>query len=374
MKKINLLDVIVVYTDGIATSASSEPKQNLPFAARSKRTHYNNAYAYFLEMCEKNDLKAGFTTSADIIGGGRCSSFWVYQKNKWLKVQSEGYAKLIFDKFSPLNKVQKDRRETLLSDVKIKTFNDSRLYSLFFDKNKTYEELKMFTVPTVAMTSGSDDSIDQKISSLKEMVLLHPHFKDFSKRFILKDRYGAGGNNIFCIDDIDSRKQVKTILAENKSIQFIFQPFLEFDTGYSYKEFSGFIDIRLIYLEGKIIQAYIRVAKKDEFRCNEHQGGTLEYIPLKDLPKKVLDLSAQIATLLDCNNTLYALDFVISNNGNIYLIEGNTGPGLDWNLSRKKNEQMAKKLIRLIVENLAEKIKLRRAHVLSLEVPLNPVM
>jgi len=50
------------------------------------------------------------------------------------------------------------------------------------------------------------------------------------------------------------------------------------------------------------------------------------------------------------------LDFIISNSGNIYLIEANTGPGLDWNLSIKKNEIESKKLIRIIVKEIARRI------------------
>ncbi|KKQ90444.1 MAG: hypothetical protein UT14_C0036G0005, partial [Candidatus Shapirobacteria bacterium GW2011_GWE1_38_92] len=111
-------------------------------------------------------------------------------------------------------------------------------------------------------------------------------------------------------------------------------------------------DIRLVYLNGEIVQTYIRVAKSGEFRCNEHRGGTLTYIPLSAIPKIVLKMSNLIAKDLNNKRSLYALDFVISDNGNAYLLEGNTSPGLDWNLTLKHNEIEAKKLIRLVVQQL----------------------
>ena len=49
-------------------------------------------------------------------------------------------------------------------------------------------------------------------------------------------------------------------------------------------------------------------------------------------------------------------DFIISNNGNIYLLEGNTGPGLDWNLLIRENEIEGQKLIRMIVKELVGRV------------------
>jgi len=80
------------------------------------------------------------------------------------------------------------------------------------------------------------------------------------------------------------------------------------------------------------------------------------------VPTDVLLASNKIAEVLNKrslflrNNksSLFALDFIISNNGNIYLLEGNTGPGLDWNLSSKENKEEAQKFIRIVVKELAK--------------------
>jgi glutathione synthase/RimK-type ligase-like ATP-grasp enzyme len=94
------------------------------------------------------------------------------------------------------------------------------------------------------------------------------------------------------------------------------------------------------------------MAKADDFRCNEHQGGSLTYIHKKDIPEKVIKLALKLAGQLNKPDSIYALDFIISNNDRVYFLEGNCGPGIDWNLDLLKNERMSKKLIRIIVKEL----------------------
>ena len=81
-------------------------------------------------------------------------------------------------------------------------------------------------------------------------------------------------------------------------------------------------------------------------------AGLACYLSLKEIPKKLVDKSNLISAMLNKKGSLFALDFIVSNNGNTYLLEGNAGPGLDWNMSLKRNELEAKKLIRLVVKQL----------------------
>ena len=57
-------------------------------------------------------------------------------------------------------------------------------------------------------------------------------------------------------------------------------------------------------------------------------------------------------TKLNLKHSLYSLDFIRSNNGNLYFIEGNDRPGIDWNHRKKINEIKSKELINLIVNEL----------------------
>lgn len=356
--EIKQFDVLIVYSDGIAMSASSaQTNQEAPFTTESRCSHYNAAYSYFLQECARNGLSAAFTTSADILSNGVFRSYWEFRDFQWKKVVRRCTSNLIFDKFAPISKKQRDRRIKLFSNPDIQPFNDPFLFSSFFDKQATHNVLPTETIPTVSITKKKVTEVASVIQQLNSLIANHPHKLDFSRDFVMKDRYGAGGNNIYMISSTNTAKQIVSILEKKTNIQFVLQPFIKFKHGFQYKSFSGFTDTRIIFLNGSPIQTYIRVAQKNDFRCNEHLGGTLEYISFDDLPKQILTKAVNISNQLDSNDSLYALDFIVSDNGNIYLIEGNTGPGLDWNLRLKKNENHAKYLIRSIVETLVQKIE-----------------
>jgi glutathione synthase/RimK-type ligase-like ATP-grasp enzyme len=348
MKNTHILDVLVVYTENIATSASSPLKGNImPFSLAHEREQYSAAYAYFLKMCEKNNLSAAFTTSADIIGPGTCSNYWEYRNSKWEKMNEHAFAPLIFDKVSPLRKDSIHSRRVLFAKGIAKPFNDTSLLSLFNDKLKTYTDLSGFTIPSVPITSTTTE---RAILDIKKLISQHKNKDDFSEELILKDRFGAGGIDIYKINT-NPTVQLLKILKQKKDISFILQPFLKFDKGYSYKDLKGFTDIRIIYSQGKIVQRYIRTAKKSDFRCNEHQGGKVKYIDQAAIPKSVIDLSNRLLKTIN-KKALFALDFIVSNNGNAYFLEGNINPGIYWGKNSAEDKINTKKLINVIIKEL----------------------
>jgi len=365
MKKITKFDVLLVYSDWRAKSASSISNNILtPFSKGSRNESYNIFYGYFLKTCQKNNLKAAFTTTTDISGAGRCRSYWLYDNEKWLKVKKSGYSKLIFDKFSPFNQRIEAKRNLLFSSDKVKPFNHPYLFNLFFDKQKTYNKLHKFAIPTVTIEESSGESIVKACNSLKNLLIRHPNQNDFSDEIVMKDRFGSEGICVYKFKTGQYKKMIANV-EKHKNISFVIQPFVKFDKGFIYKNTNVSADIRLIYLGGKVIQSYIRMAKAGEFRCNEHQGGEVKYLSINDLPLDVVSISEKIAKILKKKNSLFTLDFIISNNGNVYFLEGNTGPGLDWNLSIKENEIEGKKFIRLIVKELVRLVGQNLPNVIS---------
>lgn len=330
-------DVLVVYSAYTATSASSKSKSvHSPFAG-----DLDNSYAYFLTACRQRKLKAALTTSADIIGPGQCSSYWLYQNSTWTKVKQPAWASVIFDKFSPCNRRQKHQRELMFSSSKVQPFNAPRLYQLFFDKYSTYKFLADMTIPTVTVSATA-------MADLAGLLADHRYGADFGDDYVLKDRFGSAGNHVYPIKN-DGEPEIASILKLNPLKQFILQPLLQFDH-----------EIRLIFMGDKIVQTYIRTAPADGFCCNDHQGGSSEYINESDVPLKVLHLAHALAARLPAEDSLYALDFVVSQNGNVYLLEGNTGPGLNWNPANKTDEVKSHELIGIIVTELAKRVKPNR--------------
>lgn len=337
-----VFDVLIVYSGRTAISAGTVGTDVLrPFPLGTKEADYNVVYGYFLDICRKNHLTAGLTTSADINGAGRCRSYWLFNNKGWIKVRKPGYSRLIFDKLSPVSRKYQASRKRLFSSGKVKSFNQADLFLAFFDKQKTYNLLSQFSAPTVTIENSTKIGLQKACFKLKAMIENHYCPDDFSKEIVMKDRFGAGGRDVYKFKPGEVEKMVKIMRRRQKS--FILQPLVKFDK----------VDIRLIYLAGKIVQTYTRVAKAGDFRCNEHQGGLLKYIAKKAVPAAVLCQAEKLIKFLKKTTTFFALDFMVSKNGNIYLIEGNTGPGLDWNLKVKENKLAAQKLIRLVVKELA---------------------
>lgn len=359
MPKSTKLDVLIVYNGKICRSAKNPAVTDYhppttPFRKGSRHDSCNIAYSYFLEICTRLHLKAGLSTSTDIIGPGTCSNYWTYSHKKWHQVNSKCTSNLIFDKYSPTSDIGKKKREILFSSDKILPYNSPNLVSLFFDKQKTYDALSVHSIPTITLKKNTPKSIKKACSDLAKILLDHPDSNDFTADIIMKDRYGAGGNQIYKFKSNES-DSMSTTMLDNSLISFIIQPFTKFDQGFILNNLPTSTDIRLIYLGNKIIDSYIRTARPDDFRCNQHQGGTLTYLTQKEIPKKVLTKSNLIAKTIDMKNSLYSLDFIVSNSGNPYLLEGNSAPGLDWNTNIKRENINAKKFIRTIIKDLASR-------------------
>ena len=376
MNIITNFDVLIVYSEKLATSANSLSEDvTAPFAKESDKESYNLVYSYFLKTCQKNNLKAAFSTSADIVGAGKCQGYWIFENETWIKIRKTGFSKMIFDKFSPASKSRKINRNLLFSSKRVRAFNNPYLFNLCFDKQKTYNRLNKFSIPAVAIEESTRQGVIKARKLLREIMASYEHKCDFSKELIMKDRFGAGGNNVYKFKNGQVDMMVAS-MKKHKNISFILQPFVKFDKGFSYKNSLASTDIRLIYLGKKIVQTYIRMAKKQDFICNEHSGGLLKYISKGEVPPKVVEASRKIAEILNQKTSLFALDFIISNNGNVYLLEANTGPGLDWNLSVKENEIEAKRLIRIIIKEIARRISSskntseRKAAVATVNTPL----
>jgi len=351
MIKTDIFDLLVVYSSRLAVGVNSASCSPTPFLKGSASQSYNIVYSYFLEICRKNNLKAAFTTSADITAAGQCSGYWIFRNDSWKKVKNPAFSRLIFDKFSPVSKKIRANRKLLFSSRKVKPFNQPDLFNLFFDKQKTYKKLAKFSIPTTIIGGRTIKSIEEARKTLRRLIEKHPNKSDFSSDIVMKDRFGAGGIRVYKFST-NQNKEIAESLKKHQNKSFIIQAFVKFDKGYSYRKLPISTDIRLIYMGEKIVQSYIRMAKAGDFRCNEHQGGTLKYIPISQVPADLIVTSGKIAKKLGKKSSFFALDFIISNNKNIYLVEGNTGPGLDWDLSVRKNEIESHRLIEIVVRQL----------------------
>jgi glutathione synthase/RimK-type ligase-like ATP-grasp enzyme len=301
-------------------------------------------------------MTAGFTTSADITGPGTCKNYWTSNDGQWTKVTSTAQSFHIFDKISPVSPARTAERQLLLSDPTIIPFNDAELFLTFCDKLRTFKKLPEYAIPTVGFSANSHKAIVAAITKLHKLVAKARFTEDFSKKYVLKDRFGAGGNHVYQITT-GFAKAIHTIMAQNPTIEFVLQPFLLFDQGFEHNGLRASTDIRLLFHHNQLIQCYLRMAKTDDFRCNEHQGGQLVYIATSDVSVVIHAIAEKIVKKINKPQALFALDFAVSNAGRIYLVEGNITPGIDWDVTKVVNEKKSKQLIRRIVKEFAVRKK-----------------
>jgi len=359
--KIKTYDAIVIYLENIAKSARDRHyREKSPFSSKGRYGIYNDSYRYFLLRCKKMGIKAAFATSKDIITTGLFQSFWTYDK-EWVRNYGKAYSRVLFDKFTPINIEQKNKLKLLTSSKSVYMFNNKKIKDIFQNKLNTYKHFNEFTIPTVEISNYSKQKITLAKTKLDQLLKKHKHRGDFNDSYIIKDKTGAGGFKIYKVDFDkfgfkEIMKHYELDKKRKKILSYILQPFINCNKGFVFGKYHGLIDLRIIVLNNKIIQTYIRIAKKGKFECNEHQGGNLVYMPIKIIPKDVLTMKRKIIKNLDTKlglkHSLYALDFIRSNNGNLYFIEGNTNPGIDWNHRKKINEIKSKELINLIVNEL----------------------
>jgi len=351
---------MVIYSAYNPNNATSkEDLGKFPFSSEGDGI-YNDSYAYFLLKCKEMGLTAAFATSEDIIGPGLFQNFWTYD-TKWIKNQGKAYAEVFFDKFTPNTIEQESQLQLLTSSESIYMFNNRKLTALFQNKLDTFNYFTEFAIPTVEIADPSEQEMLVAKTTLDKLLDKHRHGADFTEGYIIKDITGAGGFNIHKVafDTLGFKEIVKnhTLGEKDKEgLSYILQPFINCDNGFAFEEHNWPIDIRVIILWTKIIQTYIRIAEEGKFECNIHQGGRLFYISQETMPPEVLDMSKKIVEILDTKinlkHSLYALDFMQSNDGNVYFIEGNDTPGIIWEHKNTMDEAKSKELIDIIIGEL----------------------
>ncbi len=340
-------DVVIVYDKAIAEGASDGTfRGRTPFSRTGKYFSYNESYQYFLTYCKRIGLKAGFASTGDIGPDGIFTAVWVYDK-KWKRLKQSVTASVVFDKFSNHETVNAAYDARLKKNSgRNRYFHNQKIRALFDDKLKTYNLLSAFAIPTVQIDVESKEAVNAAKSRLGIQTDEHTHTTDFTETYVLKDQFGAGGIDVH---KVRATSEFVAIGRADTSVSYIAQPMIVAD-GFTFVEHEGFVDLRVIICNGDITDCYIRIAKPGEFRANAHRGGTVEYVDLKDIPKGVTAMSKAVNALLPVQDGFYALDFIKSSAGNLYLIEGNITPGLNW--YNTKDEKQAKSLMRNIVDKI----------------------
>jgi len=339
-------DLLIAYSSEIAISPKNTSRTT-PFSS----SVYNTCYEYFLEVCQKEGLQAVLATSADIVGPGTVDAYWAYGGN-WQRHVEITKAKTIFDKCLPKDSYEEKQFDLLINGSDIRVFNNYKLKRIFSDKLLTYKFFPEYSIPTVAVRDLSQKGVSNAITSLKQLTMYHANKSDFTDKFIIKDQFGAEGENVFLIENGNYLQRITKTLRESGVQTYVLQPFIPSDKGFLYKNYRGETDIRVQVIGDEIYNVYLRLAGEHTFKSNIHFGGKRINISLPELPQCVKDMAVAIIKELGGAAQLYSLDFMVSNSNRAYLVEGNYNPGLYWVEGDSNDEKEQKKLIERIVLEL----------------------
>jgi glutathione synthase/RimK-type ligase-like ATP-grasp enzyme len=162
------------------------------------------------------------------------------------------------------------------------------------------------------------------------------------KKVVLKPLIESGGKGVLILKKEEIIKKAKV------DSPHILQEFIDSSRGVP--EFSkGIHDLRLVFVNDKIIYAYIREPKKGSFLANLAQGGSLTIVPLKKLPKSLFPIIRHANDIFKTfEPRVFCVDFMFDEKGKPWIVELNSMPGLYFSPHEKPSMvRMYRELLRM---------------------------
>lgn len=242
----------------------------------------------------------------------KTSSFkkaWAYRDGAWKKINKSVKPDLIFDKI-------KGVRNYSLYDLKMKIarkvkFFNNPLFRIIVD-NKFSQYLLFDEFMPKSYLANDRLEFKKAIKRVK------------SEKAVIKPLFGSGGFGIKIAEK-------KKTLATRVEFPVLIQEFIESEKGIpGLSKGKEVADLRLVFINHKLVYALSRIAKKGSLFTNFHQGAGAKLVEEKSIPASVVVMAKKIiAKLFLFSEAHYCLDFIFDNSGRPYLLEMNSTPGFD---------------------------------------------
>jgi len=157
-------------------------------------------------------------------------------------------------------------------DDKVKVLNNRYVNEVCTDKYKTYQLFKDFCPHTFLV--NSEREFDEALVNLE------------GDKKVIKPVDEGAGKGVF----IGNNQYLKEC---EYSFPLLVQEFLDTSDGIP-GIYKGIHDLRVVFLNGEIIYSYYRTPPEGELLANVAQGGSLAFIPNKEIPKSVLEITELI--------------------------------------------------------------------------------
>lgn len=209
---------------------------------------------------------------------------------------------------------------------------------------RQFEMMKVFTaIESQALLRSRDKLRSLQILSRAGLGLPKTVFTNYSRN--VKEIVQAAGGAPVVVKLLEGTQGLGVVLAEtDNAAESVIDAFNGLKVRVIVQEFiaeAKGADIRAFVVDGVVVGAMKRQAKKGEFRSNLHRGGTAEVIELTEEEENAALKAARVMGLGICG-----VDMLKSNHGPL-ILEVNSSPGLEG-IEKATGKNIAKSIIRYV--------------------------
>ncbi len=269
---------------------------------------YQLCYEYFYSLCEKENIQM-YRASYEWYDFKKnvFKYAWTYKskKNIW-KVEKNIKPDLIYDKTSAKAEVyyKKEliiRHYSIINNINFTRILDDKLItSMIFEKWSKKSWI---------------------VNNHKKLEKILPKIK--SRKFVLKPISESGGKNIYIVD----KKNVDKIKIDR---EYIIQDFINSSSGVpGIKTSFSMHDLRLVFVNEKLIYSYLREPAEDSYLANLSQGGSLTIVPKEKLPASLKPIIRYVKEVFETfSPRIFSIDLMFDEKSRPWIVELNSMPGL----------------------------------------------
>lgn len=302
-------------------------KKSKPF----KNKRYRYSYEFFYNLCKCNGIQMY-----------RASYEWYdYKKNifkhawifegpggRWKKI-NKLKPDLIYDKTKGRLEVYY-KKELMFSHY---SFINDRFFTMTIDD-------KFITSLIFAKWSKKS----WIVRNIEELLKYSKNIR--TSKIVIKPIANSGGKDILII----SKSRLNEVKLKG---EMIIQEFIDSSRGVPGIT-RGMHDLRLVFVNKKLVYAYIRKPKKGSFLANLAQGGSLMIVPKKKIPKSVLPIVRYANQVFESYEPrIFTIDLMFDKNRRPWIVELNSMPGLYFTPEEKPSMmQMYAELLKVFKRKL----------------------
>jgi glutathione synthase/RimK-type ligase-like ATP-grasp enzyme len=302
-----------------------------------KNEKYMYSYEYFYELCRKNGIQI-YRASYQWYDYRKhiFKHAWIFEKKNggWMKTDKIK-PDLVFDKTKTRPEVE--YKKSLIGES-YKIFNNPIFTALIDNKLYTGHLFPEWTKGNQLIQNDRD--LQAALSKVK------------GEKAVVKPLDLSGGENVIIGKKKEILSEVKKRRTELKN--YIVQEFINSSRGIPGIT-KGVHDLRLVFINNRLIYSYYRKPAEGSLLANLAQGGTMAIVPLHKLPKNLKPIIKRAADIFSVyGSNIYTVDVMFDEKRKPWIVELNSMPGMYFEPGQEKTRKyFYKELLKVFKRELS---------------------